>query len=259
LAKGSCEQAESSDFASAYANWRASMLGRVTDDIERTLILEMLGDVHGKRILDIGCGDGDLAIALSKRGANVCGVDLSAEAIDAARERAREEDADIRFEVADAQNLPFPSGAFDAVIAITVLCFIDNPDAILSEAVRTLRPGGRFVIGELGRWNLWAARRRIRGRMGNPLWRRARFRTARELQKPLKRAGFVVETVRGAVYYPPWGVAARLLAPFDSWLGPRTTLGAAFIAVSATKPNCLDPSVVEERATIKARPLSNFV
>lgn len=234
------EQAEPSDFAPAYAMWRGSPLGRVTEEIERTLILEMLGEVHGKRILDIGCGDGELAVALSKRGANVCGVDLSAKAIEAARERAREKGADIRFEVVDAQNLPYSSGAFDAVIAITVLCFVEKPDAILNEAVRTLRPGGRLVIGELGRWNLWVAKRRIRGWMGNPLWRKARFRTAREFRALLEGAGFVVETVRGAVYYPPWGVAARLFAPFDSWLGRSTTLGAAFIAVAATKPGSVE-------------------
>jgi hypothetical protein len=106
--------------------------------------------------------------------------------------------------------------------------------------MRVLRPGGRLVIGELGRWNLWAAERRIRGWLGNPLWRRARFRTAGELRALLEESGFVVDGECGAVYYPPWGVAARLLAPFDSWLGRRMPFGAAFIAVVATKPNSRD-------------------
>ncbi|HEY4775185.1 MAG TPA: hypothetical protein VIH40_10245, partial [Xanthobacteraceae bacterium] len=49
-------------------------------------------------------------------------------------------------------------------------------------------------------------------------------------------AGLDVTAVRGAVYYPPCAAAARLVAPLDPWLGRTTTLGAAFIALSARKP-----------------------
>ena len=101
---------------------------------------------------------------------------------------------------------------------------------------RVLKPGGRLVIGELGRWNLWAAHRRIRGWLGNTTWQAATFRTASELRGLVDAAGLDVVQIRGAVHYPPWAFAAQLLTHIDLRLGSNSTVGAAFIAVSATKP-----------------------
>jgi hypothetical protein len=99
-----------------------------------------------------------------------------------------------------------------------------------------MRPGGRLVIGELGTWSTWAVERRLRAWLGSRLWRSGRFRTARELQGLAVRAGLVPGAVRGAVYYPRWAPAMRLMAPFDAALGRLTTAGAAFLALFATKP-----------------------
>jgi len=100
---------------------------------------------------------------------------------------------------------------------------------------RVLKPGGRLVIGELGRWSYWAAARRIRAWCGSALWRRARFRSRGELKSLAERAGLTVETVRGGIYYPRWHFAARLCARWDQVLGRLTAVGAAFIALSAVK------------------------
>jgi hypothetical protein len=59
--------------------------------------------------------------------------------------------------------------------------------------------------------------------------------TAADLSRLIELAGFSVKVIRGSVYYPPFGILARALAPLDRWLGPVTTIGAAFIAVAATK------------------------
>ncbi len=98
---------------------------------------------------------------------------------------------------------------------------------------RVLRPGGRLVLGELGRWSLWAMIRRLRGWFGSATWTAARFRTASELRALVEQAGLSVTTICGAVFYPPIGRLARTLAPFDPWLGRLTTIGAAFIALCA--------------------------
>jgi len=224
------------ELPSAYDRWRDSTLGRITDEIERKLILDLIGDVSGRTALDVGCGDGELAVELWKRGAKVTGIDVSARMIESARERARQHGAEVTFKVATAKDLPFAPDAFDVVVAVTVLCFVKDAVPVLRETVRVLRPGGRLVIGELGRWNTWAAERRIRGWFGNSLWRQARFRTADELRHVADGAGLVVEALQGAIYYPSCGLAARLFRPVDRHIGRLTTFGAAFLALAATRP-----------------------
>jgi ubiquinone biosynthesis O-methyltransferase len=219
-----------------YARWRASEIGTITERRERQLILELVGDVSDCRVLDVGCGDGEFAVELTKRGATVVGIDASAEMIYAAKSRSKFQNADVAFQVAMAEHLPFPADQFDVVTAITILCFVDDAAPVFREIARVLRPGGRLVIGELGKWSTWAAGRRLRAWLGSRLWRQGRFRTANELRDLSKEVGLIVKTVSGAVYYPRWGVAARVLSPLDPVLSRITTIGAGFVALSAVKP-----------------------
>jgi len=219
-----------------YAKWRASEIGATTERLERQLILELVGNVSGRRILDVGCGDGELAVELTTRGAVVTGIDASAEMIEAARGRARRENVDVTFQVAEAGNLSFPAEQFDVVTAITVLCFVEDAVPAFQEVERMLRPGGRLVIGELGKWSAWAVGRRVRAWLGSKLWRLGRFRTKTELRSLAEQTGLVVTSVRGAIFYPRCRLAMRLLSPFDPMLGRLTTFGAGFVALSAVKP-----------------------
>ena len=219
-----------------YARWRASEIGATTERLEGQLILALLGDVSGCRVLDVGCGDGAFALELTKRGAIVTGLDASAAMIDAAKARAKRHNADISFQVATAEHLPFLAEQFDAVTAITILCFVEDAAPVFREIVRVLRPGGRLVIGELGKWSTWAAGRRVRAWLGSQLWRQGQFRTATELRDLAERAGLVIKSVRGAIYYPRWGPIVRLLSHCDRVLSRLTTIGAGFVALSAIKP-----------------------
>jgi len=220
----------------AYLRWRASEIGTITEGLEGQLILELVGDARGRKVLDVGCGDGEFALELTKRGARVTGIDASTAMIQSAKRRAKQHNADINFQVAVAEQLPFQAEQFDVVTAITILCFVGDAAPVFREIARVLRPGGRLVIGELGKWSSWAAARRIRAWFGSRLWRQGRFRTASELRDLAGQAGLVVETVRGAIFYPRWRLAARLLASCDPALGRLTTIGAGFVALSAVKP-----------------------
>jgi ubiquinone biosynthesis O-methyltransferase len=219
-----------------YAQWRASEIGATTERLESQLVLELIGDVSGRRVLDVGCGDGKFALELTKRGAIVTGIDASAAMINAAKRRAVQHNADITFQVASAQQIPFAAEQFDIVTAITILCFVDDASPVFQEIARVLRPGGRLVIGELGKWSTWAAARRLRAWLGSRLWRQGRFRTANQLRRLARQAGLVVESIRGAIYYPRWRLAARFLSPCDRVLGRLTTVGAGFVALAAVKP-----------------------
>ncbi|MBF0166674.1 MAG: class I SAM-dependent methyltransferase [Alphaproteobacteria bacterium] len=214
-----------------YQAWRASTLGQITERLEQSLLLELAGSVQGKDILDLGCGDGHLLASLRELGAKASGIDTDSAMVSCAR--VLNPDADIR--LADAAHLPYADESFDLIVANTLLCLILSPHSVLAEARRVLRPGGGLLIGELNRLSIWALSRRIRGWLGSPLWAKARFSTASSLSAELALAGFQVEQVKGAVFYPPWAWAARLLAPCAVWLGSRTTFGAAYIAITARK------------------------
>lgn len=220
-----------------YAKWRASELGAITERLERRLMLELIGDVAGKRVLEVGCGDGALAVELAKRGAEVTGVDASERMIEAARERARDAGVPLALHLGPAEALPFDHERFDMVVAQTILCFVADGSPAFGEIARVLKPGGRLVIGELGRWSTWAMERRVRAWLGSPLWKRGHFRTPGELKRLAEQAGLVPGPVSGAVYYPRIGLAARWMNPIDAALGRLTKVGAAFLAISATKPS----------------------
>jgi SAM-dependent methyltransferase len=78
----------------------------------------------------------------------------------AAARRAQDASAPFAVVAGDASKVPFDSASFDLVIAVTALGFVGSPAQAVREIARVLRPGGRLVVGELGRFGIWAAWRR---------------------------------------------------------------------------------------------------
>ena len=217
----------------AYDAWRATLLGRITEAIEQHLVLKLMGELRDARVLDAGCGDGALVCAVASRGAVATGLDPDPAMLAAARMRAGGAHVQAEFVEGRVEQIPFGDASFDVVVAVTVLCFLTDASGAVREMTRVLRPGGRLVLGELGRWSLWAMARRVRGWLGAATSKAARFRSAGELCALAESAGLSVTVIRGAVYYPPIGTLARIFAPLDPWLGRVTTFGAAFVALQA--------------------------
>lgn len=111
---------------------------------ERPAMVDLAGDVEGRRVLDAGCGSGPLTAALRDRGATVSGFDLSPDMVGLARERLGD-DADVR--VADlGRPLPYDDDAFDVVVCSLALHYLQDWGDPLAELRRVLRPGGRLVV-----------------------------------------------------------------------------------------------------------------
>ena len=222
--------------AEAYARWRASPLGSITERVETKVVLALTGQLAGMRLLDVGTGDGTYAIEAASRGAIVTALDSSQSMLDAARRRAAERGLSVTFRRGRAEALPFEDGSFDVVLGITVLCFVLEALPAVREMARVLAPGGRLVLGELGRHSVWAAERHLRGWLGAQAWRHARFWSRRELALLVEGAGLRVAEVRGSVFFPPSQLAARAMARLEPFLTRVRAPGAAFLALAADKP-----------------------
>jgi ubiquinone/menaquinone biosynthesis C-methylase UbiE len=107
---------------------------------------ERLGDLAGKRVLDIGCGLGGKTVAYAEARARVTGVDLSEKNVAQCSAFARARGVEAAFAAGDAERLPFAGGSFDAVIANDSLEHFANPEAALRELARVLKPGGSIFL-----------------------------------------------------------------------------------------------------------------
>jgi SAM-dependent methyltransferase len=104
---------------------------------------------EGMKVLDLGCGDGTTAVPAAKRGADVLGVDIASNLVQAGNERASTLGLDnLRFQEGDASDLnELDDDSFDLVVSIFGAMFAPRPFDVAREIVRVTRPGGRAVMG----------------------------------------------------------------------------------------------------------------
>lgn len=117
--------------------------GKITDIIERRTVTNLLGNLRGKRVLDIATGKGRLALELVKHGAKVTGVDASQPMLEKARDKIEELPAAKReridFRQGDCRQLDFPSNHFDYVSSLRFIHLTKNPSPYLQEMVRVAK------------------------------------------------------------------------------------------------------------------------
>ena len=100
----------------------------------------------GTRLLDVGCGAGQLALIAARAGARVTGCDIAANWIEKARTRAAAKGLDIVFEEGDAESLPYADAQFDAVTSLFGAMFAPRPERVAAELTRVCRPGGTIAM-----------------------------------------------------------------------------------------------------------------
>jgi SAM-dependent methyltransferase len=157
-------------------------------------ILKWLDPVAGERILDLGCGDGQLTARIAATGASVVGVDASPEMLAAARARG------IDAYEGNAESLPFADRSFDAVFSNAVLHWVRGQDAMMDEVRRVLKPSGRFVAEMGGYGNIAAinvAFRAVCARHADPGSEDTvnYFPTPQSYAQRLSRHGFQVDRI----------------------------------------------------------------
>jgi ubiquinone/menaquinone biosynthesis C-methylase UbiE len=112
-------------------------------------LVQKLGITKGLKVLDLGCGDGTTALPAARLGADVLGVDIARNLVEAGNKRAKEQGlGNCRFQEGDATNLhQLEDHTFDLVVSIFGAMFAPKPFDVAKEMVRVTRPGGRIVMG----------------------------------------------------------------------------------------------------------------
>jgi 2-polyprenyl-3-methyl-5-hydroxy-6-metoxy-1,4-benzoquinol methylase len=133
-------------------NDRAHKQGAYMRGYRKRRLFEMLDlpSTCGKRVLDVGCGNGQHAVFFAMYGAQASGFDLSDVGIDVARQMASENGVSelCNFQIADASSMPYPDETFDVVVLNAVLHHMLKYPNIRNETFRVLKPGGRVLIAE---------------------------------------------------------------------------------------------------------------
>ncbi|MFB6303996.1 MAG: class I SAM-dependent methyltransferase [Haloferacaceae archaeon] len=132
---------QADDVAREYEEKRFSRGGRLIDRREKRAVLDALGPVEDREVLEIACGTGRFTVMLAERGADIAGLDISSAMLAQGREKARRAGvADhIEFLRGDAARLPFPDDSFDVVFAMRFFHLADTPAKFLTEMARVAR------------------------------------------------------------------------------------------------------------------------
>jgi ubiquinone/menaquinone biosynthesis C-methylase UbiE len=133
------------------ALWEKGDFTRIAESMRESgeALVGGLGITKGLRILDLGCGDGTTALPAARLGADVLGVDIASNLVEAGNKRAKEQGlANCKFQEGDASNLhALKDHSFDLVVSIFGAMFAPKPFDVAKEMVRVTRPGGRIVMG----------------------------------------------------------------------------------------------------------------
>ncbi|ASJ11232.1 ubiquinone biosynthesis protein UbiE [Thermococcus sp. P6] len=215
--------------ARRYDDWYGTKTGSYVDRTEKWLVFSMLRSRSG-RALDLGCGTGNYTLELKRRGFEVIGLDASEGMLSVARSKG------LNCIKGDARDLPFPDGSFNLVLSVTMFEFIHEPEEVVEEIWRVLKPGGEVLIGTMNGRSAWFLFKRLKSLFVETAYRYARFYTPGELEDLLRKAGFKDVESAGVIFFPSFWPFHGLAEKIDRRFCREWKNIAAFIAVRGVKP-----------------------
>ncbi|MCK5639336.1 MAG: class I SAM-dependent methyltransferase [Gammaproteobacteria bacterium] len=200
-----------------YEAWYHTPRGQWVGSREFHLLWKLLQPTANETLLDVGCGSGYFSRHFSQAGIHVTGLDPDMESLLFACDKSEAVD----LVQGNAQALPFTDNYFDYCMAVTSLCFIENPVCALNEMLRVSRKG--VVLGLLNRNSFLYTRKKEKGAYVG-----ARWDSVSDVKRWVKQLEFAVKTeFRSALFLPGGGLVPRSLEPC---LPSRLTVGG-FLAV----------------------------
>jgi SAM-dependent methyltransferase len=206
-----------------YEAWYHTSRGQWIGDREFTLLQQLLRPEAGASLLDVGCGTGHFSRRFAGIGLSVTGIDPGL----AVLKFAMRQGGDIRYMQGDALELPFADNSFEYTVAVTSLCFIEDPLRALQDMWRVTRH--TLVLGLLNRHSLLHWKKQGQGSYSG-----ARWDTAGEVLKewiPVLTPAPDKVGVDSAIFLPQGTRLARLS---EQWLSRSLLLGG-FLAVGLSK------------------------
>ena len=193
-----------------------------------------LGDIQGKRVLEVGAGSGRDSIELARAGARVTVIDYVRSSLDVVARNAEKAGVTLHLVCGDGTRMPFPEDTFDVVFHQGLMEHFRDPDPLLADNRRVLKPGGHVVIDVPQRWHIYTVGKKVLIAMNRWFAGWETEYSIRELAHLVERQGFEVTDRFGDWMIPgffyrafrytlrPFGVH---LPRYPRSLGPITRLG----------------------------------
>jgi SAM-dependent methyltransferase len=168
-------------YAGDYDKWFDSSEGKVLFEMEAGAVRLLMKGLR-KPFLEVGVGTGRFAKELGID----FGIDPFHKVLDIAKRRG------IKVKIATGEKLPFEDKSFGGVFILFTLCFVDNPQKVISEAKRVLKTDGGLIVGIINRESLWGKLYLKKKAEGHPIYKHATFYNVNDVKEMIEKAGLSV-------------------------------------------------------------------